>query len=79
MSSNLTPMSTSGKESRKHYFQDIKSEIKKISWTTKDELIFSTKLVVLSTVVFGLAIYFMEIVIRACLGFLGLIAKLIGG
>jgi preprotein translocase subunit SecE len=46
---------------------DVKGEIQKITWTSRDELIFYTKLVVGATFVFGMAIYVLDLVIQLTL------------
>jgi preprotein translocase SecE subunit len=42
----------------------MKGEFKKINWTTKGELVSNTKIVVLSTLLFALGIYFADMIIR---------------
>jgi len=49
------------------YIQELKEELKKVSWTTREELRFATKAVVLSTLVFGLGIYLEDFIIRGFL------------
>ena len=46
------------------YIQDLKDELKKVSWTSQEELVFSTKMVVITTFFFGLGIYFVDFVIK---------------
>jgi len=46
------------------FVTSVKSEFKKVSWTTKDELIFNTKVVVGATLTFALSIYLADMVIR---------------
>jgi preprotein translocase subunit SecE len=46
---------------------EIKSEIGKISWTSKEELITYTQIVVGATVVFGIGIYFTDLIIQTTL------------
>lgn len=58
---------------------DVKSEIHKITWTNRDELIFYTKLVVGTTFVFGMAIYALDLAIQATLGGLNFLLHLISG
>ncbi|MCP5509968.1 MAG: preprotein translocase subunit SecE [Chlamydiales bacterium] len=47
-----------------HFLQDTKEELKKVSWTSKKELISYTKVVIFSTFVFGFAIYLADLSIR---------------
>lgn len=49
------------------FVKDLKEELKKVSWTSKAELIFCTKVVVWSTIIFGLGIYFIDLLIKGSL------------
>jgi preprotein translocase SecE subunit len=49
------------------YFREVQNELKKVTWTSKDELIFCTKAVVIATIFFGLAIYYIDLGIRGLL------------
>lgn len=49
------------------YIQELKDELKKVSWTTQEELRFSTKMVVLTTIFFGLGIYLVDFFIKGSL------------
>ncbi len=59
--------SLANKKSFFSYIQDLKDELKKVSWTSQEELIFSTKMVVITTFFFGLGIYFVDFVIKGAL------------
>lgn len=64
--SNLEELKAHSKN-RKSLFvhiQELKEELKKVSWTTKEELKLSTKVVVLATFIFGLGIYLVDFVIK---------------
>ena len=61
------------------FVADIKSEIHKITWTSRDELIFYTKLVVGATFAFGMVIYLLDLLIQATLGGLSFLMHLLGG
>lgn len=61
------------------FFGDIKSEFTKISWTSPEELRSYTKIVVMMTIIFGMGIYFMDLIIQLVLNSLGFIMRLIGG
>lgn len=50
---------------------NVKEEFWKITWTNPDELRLYTKLVVGATFVFGLGIYFTDLVIQSALQMLG--------
>jgi preprotein translocase subunit SecE len=58
---------------------DVKAEFKKISWTSPEELKAYTKIVVAATFLFGLGIYFVDVIIKACLGTLEYAIRLITG
>lgn len=61
------------------FLQGIKDELRKVSWTSRADLIQCTKIVVGSTVAFGMGIYIADLFIRGVLtGFSSLI-RLIGG
>ncbi len=57
-------------EKKKQFFTwigELKEELKKVSWTTQAELLFCTKVVLWSTLLFGLGIYVVDLVIKGCL------------
>lgn len=49
------------------YIQDLKEELKKVSWTAQEELGFATKMVVLTTLFLGIGIYLVDFVIKSSL------------
>ena len=49
------------------FVQEIKDELRKVSWTTKEELIFSTKAVIGSIFVLGLSIYGVDLIVKRVL------------
>lgn len=51
------------------WINGLKEELKRVSWTTKSELVFCTKVVLGSTLVFGLGIYLVDLVIKGVLEF----------
>ncbi len=59
------------------FIGDVKSEIQKINWTSRDELIFYTKLVVGATFSFGMAIYFLDLFIQGILSSLNYVLHLV--
>lgn len=61
------------------FVSDVKQEIERITWTSKDELIVYTKIVVGATFVLGLSIFVVDLVIRGFLNSLGHMAHWIGG
>lgn len=56
---------------------EVKQELKKIDWTTKEELKLYTKLVLLSTFIFGFFVYGIDLVMRGALGGIENLLKLI--
>lgn len=49
------------------FFGELKEELKKVSWTTKQELVFCTKVVVGATFFFGVGIYLVDLFIKGAL------------
>ena len=58
---------------------DMKSEIAKVHWTSRKELLVYARIVVISTFVLGLGIYFTDIVIQMVLNGLSFLVRLIAG
>ena len=64
---------------RRGYVRELKEELKRVSWTSRDELVLSTKIVVGTTFVFGLGVYLVDLVVRGALnGLQGLVVTVIG-
>lgn len=63
----------------KDFAADIKSEINKITWTSREELLVYTKIVVGATFVFGMSIYLLDLVIQGTLGGLNLLLSFLSG
>lgn len=61
------------------FIRDLKEELKKVSWTTKQELILCTKIVVWSTFIFGLGIYIADLMIKSSLELIKLVLHFIFG
>ena len=61
------------------FFRDVKQEFKKISWTSKNELIAYTKVVFASIFIGGFILYGMDLLVRASLTILSALVRLIGG
>ena len=72
-----TPVS--GKRKKFSYFSDVKNELKKVTWTSKEELIFCTKTVIFATFFFGLAIYGVDLTIRGVLDGIAATLRMIFG
>jgi preprotein translocase subunit SecE len=61
------------------YIREFKEELKKVSWTSKEELFLSTKIVVGSTFVFGFGVYLVDLIVQGSLnGLHSLVFKVIG-
>ena len=64
---------------KRGYVRELKEELKRVSWTSKEELFLSTKIVVGATFMFGLGIYLVDLVIQGSLnGLHTLVFKVIG-
>jgi preprotein translocase subunit SecE len=61
------------------YFREVQNELKKVTWTSKEELLFCTKVVILSTFFFGFAIYLIDLTIRGGLNLAGALVRMIFG
>jgi preprotein translocase subunit SecE len=61
------------------FVTELKGELYKVQWTTKDELITYTKIVVGGTIVFGMAIYLTDLVIQGTLQGLNFLLRFIAG
>ncbi|MCH9608935.1 MAG: Protein translocase subunit SecE [Chlamydiales bacterium] len=61
------------------FFGDVKQELKRVDWTSKDELRAYTKIVVACIFSFGLSIYFVDLIIRGSLDFMNLFVKWLVG
>ena len=61
------------------FLEELKQELKKVSWTTKQELKFSTKAVVISTLAFGMGIYVVDLVVKGALSTIGQLFRWIFG
>jgi preprotein translocase subunit SecE len=61
------------------FIRELKQELKKVSWVSKEELLRGAKLVVISTFVFGFCIYVVDLMIRSVLsGLHSIVYKVIG-
>jgi len=46
------------------FFQDVVKEMKKVTWPTREELVESTKIVIVVCIVFALFTYVIDIIIN---------------
>lgn len=80
VSQKIAELSTSKKRKLKpkhSFFQDMKEEMRKVSWTTKEELRTCTKIVVGAVFVLGFGIYIVDLIIRYVLIGIGSLIHLI--
>jgi len=79
MNSKKSQSISSSKKANKrkaiNFVGDVKQELKKVEWTNSGELKSYTKIVLISTVLFGLFIYFIDLIIQGSLGLVNLIVK----
>lgn len=64
---------------KQSFFREVVNELKKVTWTTKDELIASTKAVIIATFAFGLLIYVCDLAIRGSVTGVGVLVRMIFG
>ena len=67
------------KKKKLNYFREVQGELKKISWTTKIELVSFTKIVLGTTFIFAFVIYFADLFIRNALHLINLISRVLFG
>ncbi|MBM3201918.1 MAG: preprotein translocase subunit SecE [Chlamydiae bacterium] len=60
------------------FVKGLKEELKKVSWTSREELILCTKIVVGATFSFSLAIYVVDLFVRGVVNGFHQIIRLIG-
>ncbi len=72
-------MSTITEKKKLSYFREVQNELKKVTWTSKEELIFCTKAVIIATFIFGFAIYVVDLGIRGALEVAGSLFRMIFG
>jgi preprotein translocase subunit SecE len=79
LSTDAPTQQTAKKKRVFHYIQELKEELKKVSWTTKDELKLSTKVVIGATFFFGMGIYLFDLLIKGVLDLVSFIVFFIFG
>lgn len=70
---------TTSERKKQSYFREVQNELKKVTWTSKEELFFCTKAVIFATFFFGFAVYLVDLSIRGCLDLAGTIVRMIFG
>jgi preprotein translocase subunit SecE len=68
-----------GEKKKVSFLREVQNELKKVTWTSKEELIFCTKAVVIATFLFGLTIYAVDLSIRGALDLAGNFVRMIFG
>lgn len=61
------------------YIAGVKAEFFKITWTSREELIVYTQIVVVATFVMGLGVFLTDVLIRAALSVIGSLIHFIFG
>ncbi len=74
-----TKVSTNIKKKKISFFRQVQQELKKVTWTTKTELILYAKVVVAGVFFLGLGIYLADFVIKLALDSLNALVRVIGG
>jgi preprotein translocase subunit SecE len=73
-------MSTiAGEKKKVSYLREVQNELKKVTWTSKEELLFCTKAVIVATFLFGLAIYAVDLGVRGVLDTAANLVRMIFG
>ena len=70
---------STGEKRKVSYFREVQNELKKVTWTSKEELILCTKAVIAATFIFGLAIYLVDLAIRGGLEGIASLFRMIFG
>lgn len=68
-----------GEKKKASYLREVQNELKKVTWTSKEELLFCTKAVIIATFVFGLSIYVVDLGIRGVLELVGNLVRMMFG
>lgn len=62
-----------------NFVGDVKQELKKVEWTSKEELKSYTKIVLAGIFVFGFFVYFIDLFIQGALNSINLLVKFFTG
>ena len=66
-------------EKKSSYFREVQNELKRVSWTSREELIFCTKAVIVATFLFGFAVYLVDLAIRGGMDLAAALVRMIFG
>jgi preprotein translocase subunit SecE len=75
----MATITTQQKQKKVSFLRDVQHELKKVTWTSRTELIISTKAVIIATFVFGLGIYLCDLIIRGAINGVGVFMRQIFG
>lgn len=67
------------KKSKRNFLHEVKEELKKVSWTSKEELKTCTKVVIGTTFVLGIGIYLADLFLKGALNGISKLVYVIGG
>ncbi len=67
MTEKVVTLEGAKKSVKGSFVRELKGELKKVSWVSKEELLQGTKLVVITTFLFGFCIYLTDLLIRSAL------------
>jgi len=70
---------TTREKKKLSYFREVQNELKKVTWTSKAELILCTKAVIIATFAFGFSIYFVDLAIRGLMDSASSVVRMIFG
>jgi preprotein translocase subunit SecE len=79
MSISSKHVSIAGKQKKENFLRELQKELKKVSWTSKEELKVFTKIVLLATLFFGFGIYLIDLILRSGLNVISFIFRIIFG
>ena len=78
VSHKIAQLNAAPKKKGESFIQAMKDEMKKVSWTSKEELVSLAKVVVGSIFVLGLSIYLVDLTIRGILQGVGNLLYILG-
>ena len=78
-SGDETSESKLSKTSISDFVGDVKAEVGKITWTSREEMQTYVKVVIGATFFFGMGIYLVDVIIQGILNGLSVLTRLIGG
>jgi len=64
-------------QQKRSFIADLKQELKKVSWTPKEEIVQATKIVIGSTFFLGFSVYLVDLFVKGVLDSIARIAKAI--